>query len=116
MPRRIARAPAVACTGNRAVLAACDGRIVLLVDSRTAMWSVYELSSVRTPLSLVAGAVGGLPSGARTRRPLRTPPPQVSELSQLLGVDLAATAAALSPDVTGTRRPLHACPVGLPRV
>ena len=91
MPRRIARAPAVACTGNRAVLAACDGRIVLLVDSRTAMWSVYELSSVRTPLSLVAGAVGGLPSGARTRRPLRTPPPQVSELSQLLGVDLAAT-------------------------
>ncbi|MEU8112783.1 hypothetical protein [Micromonospora sp. NPDC048947] len=89
-------AVAVACTGSRAVLVACDDRIMLLVDSRTAMWSVYELSSVRTPLSLVAGAVGGPPSGARTRRPLRTPPPQVSELSQLLGVDLAATAAALT--------------------
>ncbi|MET8088193.1 hypothetical protein [Micromonospora sp. NPDC005237] len=88
-------AVAVACAGSRAVLVACDDRIMLLVDSRTAMWSVYELSSVRTPLSLVAGAVGGPPSGARTRRPLRTPPPQVSELSQLLGVDLAATAAAL---------------------
>ncbi|ADU11412.1 hypothetical protein ML5_5963 [Micromonospora sp. L5] len=55
-------AVAVACTGgDRAVLVACDDRIMLLADSRTAMWSVYELSSVHTLLSLVAGAVGGLP-------------------------------------------------------
>jgi hypothetical protein len=88
-------AVAVARTGNRAVLVACDDRTMLLVDSRTVMWSVYELSPLRTPLSLVAGAGNGPPPGARTRRPLHTPPPQVRELGELLGVDLAATAAAL---------------------
>lgn len=94
MPRRIASAPAVACTGNRAVLAACDDRIMLLVDLRTAMGSVYELSSVRTPLSLVAGAVGGPLLGSHPFAAAH-PPPQLSELGQLVGVDLAATAAGL---------------------
>ncbi|SCG72838.1 hypothetical protein GA0070609_4764 [Micromonospora echinaurantiaca] len=95
--RLVSRRPvvAVARTGNRAVLVACDDRTMLLVDSRAVMWSVYDLSPLRTPLSLVADAGNGPPPGARTRRPLHTPPPQVRELGELLGVDLAATAAGL---------------------
>ncbi|WP_405094592.1 hypothetical protein [Micromonospora sp. NBC_01412] len=73
-----------------AVLIAVVGHTMVLADSQTVVWRLYQLSGTRTPASLAAGYPGP-PPGARIR-PLAPSPPEVRELSDTLGVDLAALA------------------------
>jgi hypothetical protein len=80
----VARGPK--CT----VLVAAAATIMVLVDSRSAVWRLYPLTGVRTPLSLASDHPGP-PPGARTV-PLSTPSAEVHALSEETGVDLAALA------------------------
>ncbi|RLK23350.1 hypothetical protein DER29_1210 [Micromonospora sp. M71_S20] len=77
---------AVARNPRCTVLIARVDRTMVLVDSRMAVWRLYQLSGTRTPLSMTA-EYPGPPPGARIT-PLTSPPTEVRNLSDQLGVDL----------------------------
>ncbi|GAB3171311.1 hypothetical protein FHX75_1248 [Micromonospora palomenae] len=88
--RTTGRIVAVARNPRCTVLIARVDRTMVLVDSRMAVWRLYQLSGTRTPLSMTAECPGP-PPGARTT-PLTSPPAEVRGLSEQVGVDLAVLA------------------------
>ncbi|SIN35461.1 hypothetical protein [Micromonospora cremea] len=88
--RTTGRVVAVARNPRCTVLIARVDRAMVLVDSRMAVWRLYQLSGTRTPLSMTAECPGP-PPGARTT-PLTSPPAEVRGLSEQVGVDLAVLA------------------------
>jgi hypothetical protein len=72
------------------VLLAADDVTMALSDSISRVWRIYILSSIRTPMSLIAGHAGP-PPGSRTT-PLTALSPDISLLGRSAQVDLLALA------------------------
>ncbi|MEV0157239.1 hypothetical protein AB0H57_26410, partial [Micromonospora sp. NPDC050686] len=97
---RIDGSAAVVARNSRcAVLIAVADKTMVLVDSRMAVWRVYSLSGTRTPLSMTINCPGP-PPNARTF-PLRSQPPEVSDVEARLSLDL--------PSLVTEMRSLIAC-------
>ncbi|WP_433458344.1 hypothetical protein [Micromonospora sp. CA-248212] len=91
---RIDGSAAVVAQNSRcAVLIAVAGKTMVLVDSRMAVWRLYSLSGTRTPLSMTSECPGP-PPNARVF-PLRSQPPEISEIEARLSLDLPSFVAGM---------------------
>jgi hypothetical protein len=86
-------AAVVARNPRCAVLIAVADKTMVLVDSRMPVWRLYSLSGTRTPLSMTINCPGP-PPNARTL-PLRSNPPEASDVGARLSLDLASLAVEM---------------------